>query len=293
MRNLEYTLLDVFTRNPLEGNQLAVFLDGRGLSTSEMQALARETNLAETTFILPGEGADGAHRVRIFTVEEELPFAGHPTLGTASVLLAQNPGMDTITLDLKAGRIPVRFEQRDGSSSYGEMQQNDPSFGQVHDRTTVARAAGLPLDAISTEWPIQTTSTGIPFAIVPLTSLDALRGLQLNWKQAGAYLAGTDAKFFYFIARDPGQSKDNTLEARMIFYNGEDPATGSAAGCCISWCVKHGVITPNTQATIRQGAMARRPSEIFVRASLDNGLVKNVRVGGFSVAVGGGAFHFS
>lgn len=294
MRNLEYLLLDVFTRNPLEGNQLAVFLDARSLSTAEMQAIARETNLAETTFILPGEGTGGAHRVRIFTVDEELPFAGHPALGTATALLKQHPGVSEIVLDLKAGKIPVRFEARDGLS-FGEMQQLDPIFGQMHDRGAVARAANLPLDSISTSWPIQTVSTGMPFAIVPLNNLDALRKLNLNWKQTSEYLATTDAKFFYFIARDPGRESGNSIEARMIFYNGEDPATGSAAGCCISWCVKHGVIASGATAIIHQGAMIRRPSTIFVRAERDDqdGSVKNVRVGGFSIIIGKGSLQLS
>ncbi|MEO8726465.1 MAG: PhzF family phenazine biosynthesis protein [Acidobacteriaceae bacterium] len=293
MRTLEYLLLDVFTRHPLEGNQLAVFLDARSLSTDEMQAIARETNLAETTFILPGEGTNGAYRVRIFTVDEELPFAGHPTLGTAAALLSTNPGAREITLDLNAGKIPVRFELRD-ALPFGEMRQLDPTFGQIHGPTTVARAANLPPGSISTQWPIQTVSTGMPFAIVPLTSLDVLRQLNLNWKQASEYLSTTDAKFLYFIALDPDRENGNNIEARMIFYNGEDPATGSAAGCCIAWCVKHGVIAPDAIAVIHQGAMARRPSEIFVRASRDrNGSVNDVRVGGFSVLIGDGSLQLS
>src|SRR5947209_2644186 len=106
MADLEYVVVDCFTRKQLEGNALAVFLDGRGLSTETMQKLAKETNLSETTFILPGEGKDGAHRVRIFTVDEELPFAGHPTLGTAEVIRAREGGSE-VALDLNVGRVPV------------------------------------------------------------------------------------------------------------------------------------------------------------------------------------------
>ncbi len=285
MHKLDYTIVDVFTRKALEGNALAVFSDGRGLTTEKMQAIAKETNLSETTFIMPGEGSDGAERVRIFTVDEELPFAGHPTLGTAEVLRARS-GESEIVLELNAGSVPVRFEARDGMQ-FGEMRQKDPAFGQMHSREAVARAAGLALEDIATNWPVQTVNTGVPFAIVPLASVGALRKMQVDFRRASEYLARTDAKFFYFIARE---EKKNRLEARMIFYNGEDPATGSAAGCCIAWCVKHGVIGGQEQAVIRQGERARRPSEIFVRAALDNNSVTDVRVGGFSVEVARGAF---
>lgn len=292
MRKLDYAVVDVFTRHPLEGNALAVFLDGRDLSTERMQALAKETNLSETTFILPGEGRDGAERVRIFTADEELPFAGHPTLGTAEVLRGQTPHTTEVTLELNAGRVPVRFAEQEGMQ-FGEMRQHDPKFGAIHDREQVARAAGLRVDEIATEWPIQTVNTGMPFAIVPLRSAEALRAMRLDWKLASAYLAKTDAKFFYFVFLARGQARERALEARMIFYNGEDPATGSAAGCCIAWCVKHGAIAAEQQTLIRQGAMARRPSEIFVRAELDRVSVKNVRVGGYSIEVARGAFTIS
>ncbi len=130
-RSFSIVQLDVFTSRPLEGNQLAVISDGRGLSDAEMQRLARETNLSETTFILPREAEverREGHQVRIFTVNEELPFAGHPTLGTAWYLRQQIRLPDEIVLDLKVGRIPVRFEQRDGRL-FGEMRQSEPQFG--------------------------------------------------------------------------------------------------------------------------------------------------------------------
>ncbi|GAC1647734.1 MAG: PhzF family phenazine biosynthesis protein [Acidobacteriaceae bacterium] len=288
MAKLEYVVIDCFTRNPLEGNQLAVVLDGRGLSTEMMQRLAKETNLSETTFILPGEGNNGAHRVRIFTVDEELPFAGHPTVGTATVLRQMNGGTEVV-LDLNVGRVPVQFEQRAGMW-FGEMQQRDPQFGQIHNVAEVAKAAGLREAAIATSWPVQTTNTGMPFAIVPLQNVEALRAMRFDWQRASEYLVKTDAKFFYFIARDEGAV--NQIEARMIFYNGEDPATGSAAGCCVAWAVKHRFIKSEESTLVRQGAMVRRPSEIFVRATLDKEDVRNVRVGGFCAPVARGTFEF-
>ena len=141
-RKFPFVQLDVFTSRPLEGNQLAVFTDARGLSDDEMQKLARETNLCETTFIVPRDQATElaeGHKVRIFTTNEELPFAGHPTLGTAWYLRQQS-STDEIVLDLKIGKIPVRFEQRDGLL-FGEMRQAEPQFGPMHPHDVDRRRA--------------------------------------------------------------------------------------------------------------------------------------------------------
>ena len=140
-KRLSMVQVDVFSSTALEGNQLAVFLDGSGLSDEQMQAIAREMNLSETTFILPGDNStkkDRGVRVRIFTVQEELPFAGHPTLGTAFVLRGST-GAPEVALDLNVGRVPVKFEDQEGKPSFGEMTQLDPKFGTTHDRGATAR----------------------------------------------------------------------------------------------------------------------------------------------------------
>src|SRR6202161_4134231 len=145
VKKLSMVQVDVFTDRALTGNALAVFLDGRGLSTEQMQALARETNLSETTFILPGDAsAEKARgvRVRIFTVQEELPFAGHPTLGTAFVLRGQT-GASEIRLDLNVGTVPVSFFEEPDKPVFGEMTQKNPEFGTIHAMEDVAHAAGL------------------------------------------------------------------------------------------------------------------------------------------------------
>ncbi len=181
-RRFPFVHVDVFTSTPLEGNQLAVFTDARGLSDSDMQAVAREMNLSETTFILPEDGGLSQQRpvrVRIFTVDEELPFAGHPTLGTAMVVRGSSSAPEVV-LDLKVGKIPVRFSERKGLP-FGMMTQRDPEFGQTHSREAVARAAGLRVDQIADDVPIQTVSTGNAFAIVPLASLGALQSLAPTW----------------------------------------------------------------------------------------------------------------
>lgn len=291
-RSFPFVQVDVFTSVPLEGNQLAVFPDARGLSDPEMQAVAREMNLSETTFVFPRDAATEGQRgvrVRIFTVNEELPFAGHPTLGTAMVLRGQGDAAE-IALDLNVGRIPVRFSSREGLP-FGMMTQRDPEFGQVHPREAVARAAGLALDDIAADVPIQTVSTGNAFAIVPLSSLSVLQRLAPPWPPMRDYLEKTDAKFFYFVARETADPEAQ-LQARMMFYNGEDPATGSAAGPCIAWAVKHGVIAPDQQVLLEQGVEMKRRSRIFFSAGRNGDQVVNVRVGGHTVEVVRGELFF-
>src|SRR5580704_6400103 len=174
-RRLHFVQIDVFASERLQGNPLAVFTDASELSDAEMQNIAREVNFQETTFVLPRPAAierEQGVKVRIFTPNEETPFGGHPTLGTAMVLhnrLANEPkgatAISKIVLDLKIGRIPVTFSDVEGRL-FGEMQQVDPTFGKIHDRTTVANLLGLKTTDISDAAPIQTVSTGLPCVIV-------------------------------------------------------------------------------------------------------------------------------
>jgi trans-2,3-dihydro-3-hydroxyanthranilate isomerase len=178
LRRFPFTQLDVFTSRALEGNPLAVFPDGRGLSDDEMQSIAKEMNLSETTFILPrdaGAEKERGTRVRIFTVQEELPFAGHPTLGTAFALRG-NSRAGEIRLELNVGTIPVRFDDSPGQPSFGEMRQNDPVFGQIHDLRKVAEATGIPSEDIDPHFPIQTVSTGVPFTVLPCAGWSRFAG---------------------------------------------------------------------------------------------------------------------
>lgn len=285
-RRLAMAQWDVFSSNPLEGNSLAVFCDGRGLSDSEMQSIAKEMNLSETTFICPRDPAtekERGVRVRIFTVQEELPFAGHPTLGTAFALRGDS-GAKEVTLDLNVGKVPVRFEQADGQPAFGEMTQVDPVFGMRHDREAVARATGLSAADFDAELPIETVSTGVPFTVTPLKSLAVLQKIKVDLNRAAEYLEKTEGKFLYFVARETVDPAGR-LHARMLFYNGEDPATGSAAGCTAAWMVAHGVAQPDERVLIEQGIEMQRPSRIFVRASRRDNRVVNVRVGGNAIEV--------
>jgi len=286
IRRYRFVQVDVFTTQPFEGNALAVFPDARGLSDAEMLALAKEMNLSETTFILPRDTAterEKGVRVRIFTVAEELPFAGHPTLGTAFFLRSLS-GAGEIKLDLNVGQIPVRFEEAEGQPLFGEMTQMDPKFGSFHDREAVVRAAGLRDGDIDPSLPIQTVSTGMEFTVVPLRGIETIRRLNVDIKGASEYLERSGGKFFYFVTRETADSAAR-LHARMIFYNGEDPATGSAAGCTAAWMVAHGVAKPDERVMIAQGLEMRRPSHMFVRASRQGDRIVNVRVGGNVVEV--------
>ena len=299
-RIFEYAQMDVFAESALEGNMLAVFTDARGLTSEEMQALARETNLAETTFIIPRDAEIERERgvqVRIFTTQEELPFAGHPTLGTASWLWWQHAtlrGAQEIRLDLKVGQIPVRFTQPESGSVgvFAEMQQRDPEFLAVHDREAVAAALGLPAEDISDAMPVQTVSTGMAFCIVPLRSLAVAARLSIARERSEQYLAAHGSKFFYCITPTAAGSGAD-WHARMQFYGTEDPATGSAAGCAIAYLVRHGAVASGQRIVIEQGIEIKRPSRIYAHAKVLDSKVCEVRVGGRTMHVASGRFFLS
>lgn len=298
LRRFHAVQIDVFTSQRLQGNPLSVFTDARGLNDTEMQDLARETNLQETTFVFPRDPAteqEHGVKVRIFVPQEEVPFAGHPTLGTAMVLrnlrlsrskpgVLQKESVAEIVLDLKVGKVPVSFREDSPGSVFGEMRQVDPMFGPVHDRDTVAALLDLRASDIA-EWPIQTMSTGLPFAIVPLKQLSTLQSLRLDFRKVDEYLARQEPKcFFYYVTRDTNDPEVG-LRARCPDINGEDAATGSAAGCTAAWMVRYGIAQPEQTVHVLQGVEMKRPSQIFVRAGRDGENVRNVRVGGHAVEI--------
>ncbi len=259
-----------------------------------MQKLANETNLSETTFIVRRDAATERRegvRVRIFTTQEELPFAGHPTLGTACTIRSFFPeyaGAAQIVLDLNVGKIPVEFspDKQEGKAPYGVMTQAKPTFGAIHEPTRAAAALGLTVDDLLPGAMPQTVSTGLAYCVVPLRSLEVLGRLQIPQREATAYLATMGSRFFYCLAPLPGQS--NTWQARMQFYNGEDPATGSAAGCAISYLVEHSFAKSELQIHIRQGVEIGRASDLYVSAERTSDGIDQVRVGGSTVPVAKG-----
>jgi trans-2,3-dihydro-3-hydroxyanthranilate isomerase len=297
----DFGVVDVFAEAPLQGNALAVFCDGRGLSKNEMQALARETNLSETTFIIPRAPEIERERgvqVRIFLTSEEVPFAGHPTLGTASWLYWNHPdhsGADEITLDLGIGPVPVRFTspRPDEQGVFGTMKQNDPTFGEPlnsrEERVALAEALNLSVDDLDPNLPAQIISTGMSFCIVPLRSMEVANRLQIAPHVARRHLNQIGAKFFHCITR-AHESSQADWHARMQFDTGEDPATGSASGCTIAYLVRHGLAASSQPIVIEQGIEILRPSRIHVSATIENNVVTKVFVGGRTIPVASGRF---
>ena len=297
---LDYFVVDVFTDTALAGNPLAVVMNTGGLATERMQQIAREFNLSETTFVerrpAAVEQAEGV-RVRIFTTQEELNFAGHPTLGTASVLMLYAPETvrdGTVTLSLNVGAVPVRFT---AEGLFGEMTQRDPEFGEELDPREVARLAGLAVDDLDPGLPPQIVSTGTAFAIVALRSAEALARLKVSQPEATAWLRARGGRWFFVLAPTLGQEDGRTPQycARMQFYGGEDPATGSAAGCAISYLVQRGAVAPGERIHVRQGVEIGRPSDLYLTAHFLNGSeqsrsskVTDVRVAGSTVLVASG-----
>jgi trans-2,3-dihydro-3-hydroxyanthranilate isomerase len=286
---LDYFVVDVFSGIALKGNPLAVVMNTIGLTTDQMQAIAREFNLSETTFVErlapEAERAEGV-RVRIFTTQEELNFAGHPTLGTASVLRLSGPSTlvdDTITLRLNIGSVPVKFS---GDGLFGEMTQPAPKFGETLEPAKVAELTGLDIADLDPALPPAIVSTGTPFAIVALSSAASLDNLSVRHKEATTWLRDRGARWFYVLA--PTGATDPDYRARMQFYGGEDPATGSAAGCAIAYLVRHGAVAPGRRIHLHQGVEIARPSDLFLSADIQSSRVTDVRVAGSTVLVAKG-----
>jgi len=298
MPELDYFIVDVFTQTRLAGNPLAVVMNTVSLTTEHMQAIAREFNLSETTFVerrsFTVEQAEGV-RVRIFTTQEELPFAGHPTLGTATVLALTAPETvrdGTVHLALNVGPIPVRFDDLNAGNGplFGEMRQRDPEFGAELDPAAVAPIIGLHVDDLDRDSKPQIVSTGNPFAIVLLRSGDALARVRVNHDEATSFLRACGGRWFYLLAPVRDENADTGLRyrARMQFYGGEDPATGSAAGCAIAYLVACGRVSSGDRIQVRQGVEIGRPSDLFLSATRNSATVSDVRVGGRTVLVAKG-----
>ena len=293
---LDYCVLDVFTGRALEGNPLAVVMNTANLTTERMLAIAREFNLSETAFVerraAETEEREGV-RVRIFTTQEELNFAGHPTLGTASVLRMSAPETvreNTVTLAENVGAVRVRFA---ADGLFAEMTQPDPEFGAELDGAELARLCGLEAEDLDPVLPPQIVSTGTAFVIVTLKSHEALAKLRVSQEEATQWLRARGARWFYVVAPTGGEAP--AWRARMQFHGGEDPATGSAAGCAIGYLVQRGAIASGIRVHLRQGVEMGRPSEIYFSARVKGGsaevrsaAVSEVRVGGSTVLVAKG-----
>jgi trans-2,3-dihydro-3-hydroxyanthranilate isomerase len=300
----QYLLYDVFTHAPFSGNALAVFPDARGIAVPDMQRIARELNLSETTFVLPAERSDTDVRMRIFTPQVEMPMAGHPTVGSTFALAHAGviaPGRTRFVFGLNVGPVPVDLAWSDGTVSFVWMSQRAPAFGRTAPRGSVAEAVGLTAGDLLDDPAVQEVSCGVPYWIVPVRDRAAvdravpdaahLRGLA---ERVGVSLP------VYLFAREADEGDE--FYCRM-FAPGigvlEDPATGSAAGPLGSYAVQHRLVADDrrgsgqniTAITIQQGVAMGRPSRMHVQVEGRPGAINSVRVGGPAVLIGRGELH--
>ena len=278
MTRYEYRLVDVFTDKAFGGNPLAVFLEPGKLEATTMQAIAKELHLSETTFVLPPTSSTAAdHRVRIFTPDAELPFAGHPTIGTAYVLAEGTDG----AMRLEEGVGVINVTLREG---FVQMEQPLPTFtGTTIARKAAAEALGLAVEEVRNDVPIQMGSSGVPFLFVPLANLKAVRRARRP--------AGLDASVYVFAMS--GERSGSHVHGRMFDQGlgiGEDPGTGSAQGPLGAYIVAHELVqaAPTTRIRSEQGFEIGRPSILDIEVDKAGAAITAVRVGGRCVAMGGG-----
>ena len=287
MGKLTFYIVDVFAEEKFAGNQLAVFRGGATLSTDQMQAIAREMHFSETTFIMSEEQINSGYDVRIFTPATEVPFAGHPTLGTAHVIRSEivRDNAAEIILNLKVGPIPVTFQE-----NISWMKQVSPEFGQQLDATAVADVLGISRSEIDERFAIEEVSTGLPHIVVPLKTLAALKRVQVALNKYYDLIKDTWAKPIIVFCPE-SHTGLNDLSVRMFAdYYGvpEDPATGSGNGCLAAYLVKNrywGKKEINVRS--EQGYEIQRPSLLHLRAA-ETGDKIEVFIGGKSITVAQG-----
>jgi trans-2,3-dihydro-3-hydroxyanthranilate isomerase len=287
MTRLPFYIIDVFARDRYAGNPLAVIVNARSLSDREMQKIAREMNYSETTFIADSQPQNRGYNVRIFTPKTELPFAGHPTLGTAYILkhfVLQDPQLSRITLNLKVGQIPVTFEPQATDREVLWMQQNPPIFTQNFAADEIASLLNLNSADIDERFPLQAVSTGVDFAIVPLKTLAAVRKAGLNRDRYLTWNKTTTVKGILIFCPET-YAPENDLNVR-VFAEAlgipEDPATGSANGCLAAYLAQHQYWgRARIEARVEQGYEIDRPSLLQLKANLSDR--------GWEILVGGAA----
>lgn len=278
-------ILDVFAEKKYAGNQLAVVRNAKGLSDHDMQDIAREMHFSETTFLVSDQPrTNNDYDVRIFTPESELPFAGHPTIGTAYLIQQEliRKHVEKIILNEKIGPIQVSFEYGHGDRPEKcWMQQNEPIFGETFDRNVVAKMLNISPSDIDSRFPVESVSTGVPALIVPLKTLAAVRRSRPN----GDYYFENLKKFkapLTVVFSPETYSTDNQLNVRVFTdFIGipEDPATGSGNGCLTAYLMKHGYFGPIVDVKVEQGYEIKRPSLLYLKGEMKGDSI-DVRVGG-------------
>ena len=304
MPTYRYLHLDVFTAAPFEGNQLAVFPEPAGLGADDMQTITREMNFSECTFIFPAERPDTGCRMRIFTPGEEMPMAGHPTIGSTFALAHEGvirAGSGQFVFGLNVGPTPVSLAWKGTALDFAWMTQPPPSFGgQVADRAAMAAALGVAADDLDAGGPIEVVSCAVPFLYVPLTTRAAVDRVAVNpqaFRQA-AHAAGIEELPVFVFTRDRGGSTDDeAVYSRMLAPGlgiAEDPATGAASGPLGCYLSAHRMLPPDRfdEFISLQGAAMRRPSRVHISIDHEGERITRVRVGGRSVLIGEGTLHW-
>ena len=279
----------MFTGTPLGGNPLAVFVGAEGLDEGSMQKIAREMNLSETTFVVPSSDREADFEVRIFTPSKELPFAGHPVIGTAHVLREIGKvsyDQKLIHLKLRIGTIPVYVEE--GERLFMEHPQSK-FLHVVESVDLVAESLGLPSSAIDPRWPCQIVSTGVPALFVPITTLVSIQQIKINSAKLEEIFKALGTDMVYVFTTETLDS-NSTLHSRLFApFIGvpEDPATGSASGALGAYLAKYGVIKKDKldRIKIEQGYEMKRPASIYVQVKQEGTIIKSIRVGGESVTI--------
>jgi trans-2,3-dihydro-3-hydroxyanthranilate isomerase len=296
MKKLPFYIVDVFAEKQYQGNQLAVFQHADQLTTEEMLTLAKETNFQESTFILSDSPNMAGYPVRIFTPEYEMPFAGHPTLGTAFVIREEieKRAITNLHLDLKVGSIPVEFIDDMSGEQIVWLTAKSPSFRGAYDKDEIAKVLGVTSDVIDERFPIEEVSTGIYFMIIPLKSLEAMKSIKINAEDYTHFLlknrlhksnspSGMHTMFFIFCPE--AYDSKNQLNARMILIENEvvreDAATGSANSCLLAYLLKNNYFdTKKINIKVEQGYEIYRPSLIYLEGELKENQVFELKVGG-------------
>lgn len=295
MKRLPFYIVDVFAEQKYTGNQLAVFRDAAQLSTEQMQRIAKEINYSETTFIVSETPREEGYDVRIFTPARELPFAGHPTLGTAFILqqeIIQHP-VERVVLNLKVGQIPVTLSYVDAAIDVLWMQQNSPTLGQQLTVETIAPILNLDISDFDQQLPIEEVSTGLPFMIVPLKNHAALKRAKVNQERLFELIKTIQAQAILVFCSETNDPQ-NQLSVRVFtdaFGIPEDPATGSANGCLAGYLANHEVFGTTIDVRVEQGYEMGRPSLLLLKAEKRSQSSDiNVQVGGKVVMVAKGEF---
>jgi trans-2,3-dihydro-3-hydroxyanthranilate isomerase len=295
MQTLPFYIVDVFAGAPYQGNQLAVFLNASGIGQDQMLQIAQEIGFAESAFIISDTSVQENFEVKIFTVEYEVPFAGHPTLGTAFVLqqfFLQKP-VPELSLQLKVGSIPVSFTYSGSQPDFLMMRQKSPSFGEPLPKQEIAELLGLPESCLHPDFPVQEVSTGLPFLIISLQHLEDIRQIALTPEKVLAFLErhglyktqredGLTVAFYFFCPQT--YAPTHQVNARMLALEHgsiiEDAATGSANGCLLSYLLKHRYFNQDQlELQVEQGYEIHRNASIKLSGSV-SGDHYEIKVGG-------------